>query len=68
MSEGYEEFTESQIKILSRYVTSTSSNIFALHNLPEVIKGALFSRQLPFGRDWQLSQNQRYEQPRPFFE
>lgn len=38
------EFTESQIKILERYVTSTSSNIFVLFNLPEVIKGALFSR------------------------
>ena len=44
MIEGYEEFSESQIKILGRYVTHTSSNIFALRNLPEVIKGALFSR------------------------
>lgn len=44
MIENYEEFSESQIKILSRYVTSTSSNVFALRNLPEVIKGALFSR------------------------
>src|SRR5580692_178840 len=44
MIEGYEEFTESQLKILQRYVTNTSSNIFALRNLPEVIKGALFSR------------------------
>lgn len=44
MIEGYEEFTESQVKILQRYVTNTSSNIFALRNLPEVIKGALFSR------------------------
>jgi thymidylate synthase ThyX len=44
MIENYEEFTESQIKILERYVTNTSSNIFALRNLPEVIKGALFSR------------------------
>lgn len=42
--EGYEEFTESQVKILDRYVTSTTSNIFVLRNLPEVIKGALFSR------------------------
>lgn len=42
--EGYEEFTESQIKILQRYVTHTSSNVFVLRNLPEVIKGALFSR------------------------
>ena len=39
-----EEFNESQIKMLEHYVTNTSSNIFALRNLPEVIKGALFSR------------------------
>jgi thymidylate synthase ThyX len=44
MIENYEEFTESQVKILTRYVTSTSSNVFVLRNLPEVIKGALFSR------------------------
>lgn len=44
MIQDYEEFTESQIKILDRYVTSTSNNVFALRNLPEVIKGALFSR------------------------
>jgi thymidylate synthase ThyX len=44
MIENYEEFTESQIKTLERYVTSTTSNIFVLRNLPEVIKGALFSR------------------------
>ncbi|MBS0620514.1 MAG: FAD-dependent thymidylate synthase [Verrucomicrobia bacterium] len=44
MIEGYEEFTESQLKILQRYVSNTSSNIFVLRNLPEVIKGALFSR------------------------
>jgi len=44
MIENYEEFSESQLKILERYVTSTTSNIFVLRNLPEVIKGALFSR------------------------
>lgn len=44
MIENYEEFSESQLKILNRYVTHTTSNIFALRNLPEVIKGALFSR------------------------
>ncbi len=44
MIEGYEEFTENQVRILQRYVTSTNSNIFVLRNLPEVIKGALFSR------------------------
>lgn len=42
--EDYEEFTPAQRKILDRYVTNTSSHIFALKNLPEVIKGALFSR------------------------
>jgi thymidylate synthase ThyX len=39
-----EEFSESQIKVLQHFVTTTSGNIFALRNLPEVIKGALFSR------------------------
>jgi thymidylate synthase ThyX len=38
------EFTESQIKILEHFVTNTSKDIFVLRNLPEVIKGALFSR------------------------
>lgn len=42
--EDYEDFSDSQIKILNRYVTHSSSNVFALRNLPEVIKGALFSR------------------------
>ena len=36
-----EEFTDEQLNILNRYVTSCSSNIFVLRNLPEVIKGAL---------------------------
>ncbi len=44
MIEDYEEFTENQLKILSRYVSDSKSNVFVLHNLPEVIKGALFSR------------------------
>lgn len=43
-TDDYEEFTENQTKILSRYVTNTSHHIFVLRNLPEVIKGALFSR------------------------
>ena len=42
--ENYEEFSENQKKVLERYVTNTSTNIFCLRNLPEVIKGALFSR------------------------
>lgn len=44
MLENYEEFTESEKKILERYVTDTKGSIFVLRNLPEVIKGALFSR------------------------
>ncbi len=44
LDDNYEEFTDSQLKTLEKYVTSTSSHIFALRNLPEVIKGALFSR------------------------
>lgn len=43
-SDNYEEFTESQIKVLEHFVTNTSGSVFALRNLPEVIKGALFSR------------------------
>jgi thymidylate synthase ThyX len=42
--DNYEEFSESQLKILEKYVTNTSGHIFVLRNLPEVIKGALFSR------------------------
>ena len=44
MNNNYEEFTESQAKTLEKYVTSITSPIFVLRNLPEVIKGALFSR------------------------
>lgn len=44
LQDQYEEFNESQHKILERYVTNTKSHIFVLRNLPEVIKGALFSR------------------------
>ncbi len=42
--QDYEEFSEAQIRLLERFVTNTSSNVFVLRNLPEVIKGALFSR------------------------
>jgi thymidylate synthase ThyX len=44
MDENYEEFSEEQIKTLKRYVTNTTSHVFVLRNLPEVIKGALFSK------------------------
>lgn len=37
-------FSENQLKILQRFVSNIKSNVFVLRNLPEVIKGALFSR------------------------
>ncbi|MFH1181357.1 MAG: FAD-dependent thymidylate synthase [Candidatus Woesearchaeota archaeon] len=39
-----ETFTEEEKKVLAPFVSSTENNIFVLRNLPEVIKGALFSR------------------------
>jgi thymidylate synthase ThyX len=39
-----ESFTKEQKEILRKYVTNVSNNVFVLKNLPEVIKGALFSR------------------------
>ncbi len=38
------EFTPAERALLARYVTNTEGSVFALTNLPEVIKGALFSR------------------------
>jgi len=42
--DDYEDFADDQHKILEKYVTNTRGHIFVLRNLPEVIKGALFSR------------------------
>jgi thymidylate synthase ThyX len=39
-----ENFTEKEKSILSQFCTNTGSDIFALINLPEAVKGALFSR------------------------
>lgn len=44
MSGNFEEFTDSQKKILDKFVSNTNSNVFVIRNLPEVVKGALFSR------------------------
>ena len=38
------EFTNSESALLSRYFTNMDRPVFALRNLPEVVKGALFSR------------------------
>ena len=39
-----EEFTAEEAAILRRYVTNLDKPVFALVNLPEVVKGALFAR------------------------
>jgi thymidylate synthase ThyX len=39
-----ESFTAEEAALLAPYVTNTDRSVFALTNLPEVIKGALFSR------------------------
>src|SRR5207247_6933241 len=38
------EFDASESAVLSRYFTNLDRPVFALRNLPEVVKGALFSR------------------------
>ena len=44
MSTSNKVFTPEEQVILSSYVTNTDRSVFVLTNLPEVIKGALFSR------------------------
>ena len=39
-----EEFTSEEADVLRRYFTNLDSPVFALVNLPEVVKGALFAR------------------------
>ncbi|MEW6529087.1 MAG: FAD-dependent thymidylate synthase [Candidatus Micrarchaeota archaeon] len=38
------EFTREEEKMLANFVTNTNKDIFCIFNLPEVVKGALFSR------------------------
>src|SRR3989338_11013828 len=38
------EFSEEEVKLLSRFFTNMDKPVFALRNLPEAVKGALFSR------------------------
>ena len=38
------EFSDAEAAVLSRYFTNLDRPVFALRNLPEVVKGALFSR------------------------
>ncbi len=44
MTQSFDEFTPEQEALLGHFVTNTKRPIFALYNLPEVVKGALFSR------------------------
>ncbi len=44
MIENYEDFNKEEIAVLDDYVTDVKSNVFGLKNLPEVVKGALFSK------------------------
>jgi thymidylate synthase ThyX len=39
-----EEFTGAERRVLQPYFTNTDSHVFALTNLPETVKGALFAR------------------------
>lgn len=39
-----EEFTQEERAVLSRFFTNLDSPVFAIVNLPEVVKGALFAR------------------------
>ena len=39
-----EEFTDDEALVLRRYFTNLDRPVFALTNLPEVVKGALFAR------------------------
>ena len=39
-----ESFTEDETSVLSRHFTNLEGPVFALVNLPEVVKGALFAR------------------------
>lgn len=40
----HEEFTQKEREILAPFVTNLDRDVFVLKNLPEVVKGALFSR------------------------
>src|SRR5256714_13253460 len=41
---GVESHTDAEAALLGRYCTNVDGRVFALRGLPEVVKGALFSR------------------------
>ena len=46
-----ETFSADEIEVLRRYVTNVEGPVFALVNLPEVVKGALFAALLTLGQE-----------------
>jgi hypothetical protein len=46
-----EEFTEAERARLAPYVTNLDRPVFALRNLPETVKGALFARYSRSGKN-----------------
>src|SRR5471030_1946477 len=44
MAYASESFTDEEREVLSHYLTNLDGPVFALTNLPEVVKGALFAR------------------------
>src|SRR2546430_1024533 len=44
-----EAFTADEVEVLARHFTNVDRPVFALVNLPEVVKGALFARYSPPG-------------------
>ncbi len=44
MYQAPNEFTEEEVRLLTPYFTNMDRTVFVLKNLPEVVKGALFSR------------------------
>ncbi len=41
---AHESFTDAECSILSRFFTNTDRPVFAIVNLPEIVKGAMFAR------------------------
>ena len=37
-----EDYTKKETSILNQYFTNVDSPVFAIYNLPEVVKGALY--------------------------
>lgn len=59
-----EEFNESERAILSRFFTNTDLPVFAIVNLPEIVKGAMFARYSRTHKSLRrLFLDEFYEQP-----